>query len=76
MSYKQLTLKERYHISALLKTGLRQKEIAEQIGVSPSTISRELRRNGKGKDYDPELAQTRTFLRHREKRKHTVWTLR
>jgi IS30 family transposase len=74
MNYKQLTLKERYHISALLKTGLRQKEIAEQIGVSPSTISRELRRNGEGKEYNPERAQTETFLRHRSKRKHTVWT--
>ena len=74
MSYRQLTLSERYHISALLKQGLSQKEIAEEIGVSPSTISRELRRNGSEKGYDAEHAQTQTFLRHRKKRKHTIWT--
>jgi IS30 family transposase len=28
MSYNQLTLVKRYHISALLKSGLNQKEIA------------------------------------------------
>ena len=40
MKYKQLTLKERYHISNLLKKGWSQKEIANSIGVNPSTISR------------------------------------
>ena len=33
MKYKQLTLKERYHISTLLKKGWTQKDIAESIGV-------------------------------------------
>jgi len=52
MSYKHLTLKERYLINAYkgIKT---QKEIAKMIGVHPSTISRELKR-GRGqidKDY-------------------------
>ena len=74
MSYRQLTLKERYHISTLYKQGVTQKEIAREVGVSPSTISRELRRNGDEKGYDAEQAQMKTFLRHRHKRKHTVWT--
>ena len=74
MSYRQLTLKERYHISALRQQGMKQKEIAESVGVSPSTISRELRRNGDAKGYDAERAQMKVFLRHRYKRKHTVWT--
>ncbi|WP_083760495.1 helix-turn-helix domain-containing protein [Sulfurovum sp. NBC37-1] len=39
MKYKQLTLKERYHISILLGRGYKQKEIAEHIGVHPSTIN-------------------------------------
>lgn len=43
MTYKQLTLKERYHIWALLRRSYKQKEIAEHIGVHPSTISREIR---------------------------------
>ena len=45
MKYKQLTLEKRYHISALIKAGLNQKSIALEIGVHPSTISREFRRN-------------------------------
>ncbi len=48
MSYKHLTLVQRYHIQAYISMGYRQKEIAEQIGVHPSTVSREIRRN-KGK---------------------------
>ena len=74
MSYRQLTLKERYHISALHQQGMKQKEIAEYVGVSPSTISRELRRNGDERGYDAERAQMKTFLRHRTKHKHTVWS--
>jgi len=31
MKYKQLTLKERYHISTLFKRGWEQKEIAKSI---------------------------------------------
>ncbi len=42
MRIKQLTLKERYHIWASLKQGKKQKEIAESIGVHPSTICREI----------------------------------
>ena len=43
--YKQLIREQRYAISLGLKEGKTQKEIAQQIGVSPSTISRELKRN-------------------------------
>ena len=45
MKYKQLTLSKRYHISTLIKQGYKQKDIALEIGVSESTISRELKRN-------------------------------
>ncbi|HFU76472.1 MAG TPA: helix-turn-helix domain-containing protein [Arcobacter sp.] len=45
MKYKQLNLEKRYQISALIKAGLNQKEIAFEVGVHPSTISREFRRN-------------------------------
>jgi len=43
--YKQLTLFQRDQIQALLQAGLNLTAIAENIGVSKSTISRELRRN-------------------------------
>ena len=45
MNYKHLTLEERYHIQAYKKAGYKQKEIANEIGVNPSTICRELKRN-------------------------------
>ena len=45
MSYHHLTGEERYQISVLNKAGHSQVEIAELIGRSPATISRELRRN-------------------------------
>ena len=43
--YKQLTSEQRYTISVLLQRKCTKKEIAHAIGVSNSTITRELRRN-------------------------------
>ena len=70
MKYKQLTLEKRYHISALIKAGLNQKEIALEIGVHPSTISRKLRRNrDKIRGYSAEIAQVISTKKHKEKNK-------
>jgi len=70
MRYKQLTLEKRYQISALIKAGLNQKEIALEIGVHPSTISREFRRNNdKVRGYSAEIAQVITAKKHKEKSK-------
>jgi IS30 family transposase len=43
---KQLTLAQRYHIAVRLSEGKMQKDIAEKIGTSRSTLTRELQRNG------------------------------
>src|SRR5690554_5012871 len=43
--YKQLTSEQRYGIYLGKQKGASQRVIAESIGVSPSTVSRELRRN-------------------------------
>lgn len=51
-----LTLSDRAVIQALLSVGHAQKEIAKQIGVSPSTINYELKRCPKG-HYNAEQAQ-------------------
>ena len=45
MNYQHLTCEQRYHIEAYKKAGFTQKYIANEIKVSPSTISRELKRN-------------------------------
>ena len=44
-SYNRLTADNRIELYALNKAGLKQNAIAAQLNVSPSTISRELRRN-------------------------------
>lgn len=62
--YKQLTSEQRYAISVLLQTRTSRKVIAEQLGVSVSTISRELRRNcSKRGRYNPHLAHAMALER-------------
>jgi len=57
MDYKHLTEEERYQIDDLRREGFNQEEIAKQIGRSPSTLSRELRRNRGEKGWRPRQAQ-------------------
>ena len=45
VSYTHLTPKKRIELSVLLRTTLKQKDIAKILNRDPSTISRELRRN-------------------------------
>ena len=45
MNYQHLTIEQRYHIEAYKKAGYTQKFIANELEVSPSTISREIKRN-------------------------------
>jgi len=71
-NYTHLSLEQRYKIEALLKAGLKQNLIALQIGVSASTICRELKRNiarrGRtGGQYVASNAQRKTNLRHQQK---------
>lgn len=58
MNYKQLTREERYQIYSLNKAGLSQKEIAAHLMRSPSTISREMKRNKGLKRYRPKQVQS------------------
>lgn len=70
MNYTQLTLEKRYHISALQKAGFNQKDIAKELSVHPSTISRELRRNRDSvRGYQPELAQIKSTKTQMQKKK-------
>jgi IS30 family transposase len=69
-NYKQLTENERYQIYTMNSLGLRQKEMAEQLGRSPSTISRELRRNKGLRGYRPAQAQRLAVQRRQNAYKH------
>ncbi|MFK8289217.1 IS30 family transposase [Capnocytophaga canimorsus] len=64
MKYKHLTLEQRYEIKAYLKCNKSQKFIAQQMGVSESTISRELKRNKlKRGGYNHQNAQQQANIR-------------
>jgi len=67
MKYKQLTQEERYQISALLKAGHDQTEIAMILERHKSTISREIRRNTGLRGYRPIQAQRLTNERKQSK---------
>lgn len=79
MKYNHLTQEQRYQIEALLETNTKKSEIAEIIGVHPSTIYRELNRNTakRGRTagtYVARIAQNRTQKRHKTKPKKILLT--
>ena len=69
MNYKPLTGNERYTIYAMNKAGHSEKEIAEWLARSASTISRALRRNRDLRGYRPAEAQRLSQARRREAHK-------
>ena len=69
--YKQLTQGQRYQIEALLGKDHSQKEIAEAIGISESTLSRELHRNTTDNGYNAELAHSLAIHRRKSAQKHS-----
>jgi IS30 family transposase len=56
-TYKQLTYEQRCQIEALKKSGMSQQSIADFVGTTQSTISRELRRNRGQRGYRHKQAQ-------------------
>ncbi len=62
-----LTKQERDRIAQLHHQGFQQKEIAEKLKRSPSTICRELQRNGTGDEYFAACAQEQAEQRRRER---------
>lgn len=69
--YRQLTREQRYQLEALLANGYCYSVAAHVLGVDPSTISRELARNGSVVDgrrvYRAKEAQRRTEQRRVDK---------
>lgn len=62
-TYKQLTSEQRYQISVLKKIGYGPTEIAKELEVHKSTISRELRRNTGERGYRPKQANEKALER-------------
>ena len=53
MSYKQLTLEQRYEIKAYMQAGFKICKISKQLGLHRSTIYREISRNRGLRGYRP-----------------------
>lgn len=75
--YKQLTVEQRYQIEALIKAGFKQIQIAAQLKVHRSTISRELKRSiaKRGRTsglYIASNAERKTRNRHKHKFKRIL----
>ncbi|MFV5490641.1 IS30 family transposase [Acinetobacter sp. ASP199] len=64
MNYTHLTLEERYQIYALLREGFSKRHIACRLNRSPSTISREIKRNKARNGYFAKHANKLAQARH------------
>ncbi len=73
--YHHVTRDKRSQVYALMSRGISQRQIAAQLGVSPSTISREIKRNSGQRGYRVEqadrLAQQRRSNASRRPKKLT-----
>ncbi len=73
--YTQLTLPQRYEISALHKVGQGPTQIARVVGVDRTTISRELKRNKSPNGYFAQAAHQRAQQRRAHVRRRPLkWT--
>ncbi|MDT8442541.1 MAG: IS30 family transposase [Desulfuromonadales bacterium] len=72
--YNQLAYEQRCQISVLIKSGMSQRMVAKAIGVSQSTISRELARNTGERGYRHKQAQGKVAQRRKEAVKPTSMT--
>ena len=72
MKYRQITSGERYAIAALRKRKLSIRAIAAELDRSPSTISREVRRNlSTQRRYSPPKADSYAVARRRRSRRNS-----
>ncbi len=67
--YKQLTLEQRHYIYMTLKKGQSMRSIAAELGMSHSTVSRELKRNTGKRGYRYQQANNLDQQRHTLKNK-------
>ena len=69
-----LTQEQRYQIYAFVRAGFLQKDIASEIGVHKSTISRELQRNRGLRGYRPKQAHATAMNRRMNVQKYVKLT--
>lgn len=72
MSYQQLIEGQRYQIQVFLQQGMSYRQMASYLGISHSTISREVRRNHSEQGYCPQNANQQALKRRHGSRKRRV----
>ena len=75
MKYNHITAEQRYTIDVLLRQKKSRKEIAQTIGVSLSTLCRELKRNSGPRGYHWQNAQLKAVDRQRRLQNYRCLTL-
>ena len=68
--YTHLTQYERYHFSALLRSGKSISSISKQLGRDKSTLYREVHRNKGLRSYRPHHAHARALYRLKNSHRH------
>lgn len=76
MAYKQLTYAQRCQIFALRKRGFSCRSVAADLGVHHTTVSRELRRNCRGRGYRHDQAHRMSLARRHRLSPRIVGDLR
>jgi transposase, IS30 family len=78
ITYKQLVRDQRASIAALSKEGMSIRQIASAVGVNPSTVSRELKRNKckQTQAYTPSTATKLSKQRRVDTNKHQIKIIR
>jgi IS30 family transposase len=72
--YTQLTQEKRYQIYAFMKANFSKTQIASEIGVHKSTVSREMKRNRGKKGYRPKQAHFMAAQRRQKAKKYVRLT--
>lgn len=75
MKYHHLTAEQRYTIDVLLRQKKSRKEISQTIGISESTLSREIKRNSGKRGYHWRHAHAKALERQRRLQNYRNLTL-
>lgn len=65
MSYSHFTKNNRTELSILLKKGYPYRDIGDALGKSPSSISREVKKNSVNGVYDPDKADHKAYVKRK-----------
>ena len=71
---QQFACEQRYQINAFLDTDTSQEKIAVIIGVSPSTISPELKHHRSKRGYRPKQTHEKALSRRKAKKRISAMT--